>query len=254
MCRSIGCALVVLSAWMLISSSTVAQESSIDKLQTKARSESIRTIQKFMSQIWELDPKVQERLLRSRFTNATLTFHPDKVLKSDKSTGYFTERVLSTGEEHWLLSSTVHLHYTNEHCHSPKCHVALKLVVEVVPNSDMREWMGARDEYTEYSKAAIEDELLSLDLSGEIASFTWEKTPTDYFMGEAVYNPLTYVLTVKMSSFSTETFSYFTGNPYYERHKRITGSLTTHTNMLRKRIAQWVKFYMGKGKKPEHIR
>lgn len=249
-------ALTVFVASVFFSNLIEARERpAMDKLQSGTRSESIRSTQEFMSQIWQLEPKVQEKLLRARFTNAKQVFRCDDVLKSDKATGYSTECSLTTGKDLWSLSSAVYLRGRDKDYH--KIDLCFNLTVNIAPNAQMLEWMRARDEYTEYSKEKIEDSYATLDISGMIESFTWEKKPTDYFRGEPIYDPLTYVLTMRLGAYSTQTLTLtgsdrWTGTDSMER-KRIWGLLLVHINSLKEKTAEWVKFYMGKSEKPEPI-
>jgi len=103
--------------------------------------------------------------------------------------------------------------------------------------------MRARKEYTEYSREEISDDYAQLAVSGRVDSFTWEKKPSDYFQGEPIYDPPIYILTLRLTPYSTGTFTY----------ESFRGSLPAHTRFLERKIAQWVKFYMGKGRKPKSI-
>lgn len=229
------------------------EPSSIDKLQSTVRTETTGSVQSFLHDICELDPKIQSRLLRARLTNATLNFNGRTQLQSDVSIQYRSGMCVQTGKKSWIVSSkffrclkAIKRGSGGEYCQRV---LELKLEVEIKPNSDMAEWMQARDEYVEYSKNPVPDiRIVEFDFSGKIEGAALMKEPSEYFRGEPVYyDPPTYVLKLKLGQVST-------GELAIEEIRGVReGTVRGHINFLREKIADWVKHYMGKGKKPQHI-
>lgn len=240
---------------------TQAQEpSAIDALQSNGRVESIRSLQQFMFDIAFLDLEIQERLIKARLTNGQIFFNNVIVLKS--ADDYVTTNALSIKKDLWTTSSTVYLSYKNAYYNDDILH--LRLEIELEPNAVLNEWMKARDEYTSYSKEALSDERAKLNGKGTISKFTWTKEATSEVDNELIYDPLTYVLTLKLSSYSTSLLRFEGSDTCIlvesQGHKKqecsynyLSGTVPKLTQYLRDKTSQWVKFYMGKGKKPALI-
>lgn len=247
-------------AGVLATSFVEAQEKpTIDKLQTEERKETVKTLQAFMHQIWDLDRDVQDKLLRARFLNASLTFAfaDAKKLQNDEwAGGGDAKSDLETGEKWWTLTSTV-VHCTDrswssENGGTKSCHSYLdsKLVVDVWPDADMLDWMKKRDEYTGYSKDEIGDDALTLDLSGKIYNVRLKITSNcdDADFEGCRPNARTLTLTVTMHSITPTEFKIDTA-----RNSFLHGTVRVLANYLMDATTKWVNYLMGKGNRPDRI-
>ena len=237
----IGC---LLFAWP-----TRAQElSAVDQLQQSTRAETLRETQFFMSQIAPLELNIQEKLLKARLINTQLTFDPGGAWKPGD---WYHKEALTVEKDQWSFSSVIYW-YIKE-----KGHFRLQLIVKVEPNADMQAWARVRDEYTEYAKEEIEltetwrRNQATLVVVGEVKSFTWEKNlGYEYHkfyttLGQFDFYSMmsAYTLTLNLGSCTAGPFTYGT----------FQGPLVDHTKLLEEKIAQWVKFYMGKAPEPERL-
>ncbi|MFH1430290.1 MAG: hypothetical protein ABIG71_02045 [Candidatus Uhrbacteria bacterium] len=247
MCRNSVVSIVVcVTLLLLVVPTTRAQEwpvqptqPTINELQSGPNTETIPKMLEFMCQIWQLEPDVQERLLRARLTNTTLEFFDTHYRFNENASSL--AQTLSTGEELWTIMRGVYLKGVIPGHYLAPTVLRLVLVVGITPNPEMLEWMRARDEYTEYSREEVGDELLKLDVIGDVAAFEWEEQSTG--------GPdQTYVLSVRLAPFSTETLKIATSET-----GELTGSVGVLINTLREYTAEWLKYYMSRGGKPEYL-
>lgn len=226
-------------------------ESPLDKIQKRTQITNTALLQ-FMYDIYLLETHVQERLIRARLTNADLVFHPDNQLTLKCSRGGLPEKYSSSTsssrariyEEFWILFSYILMefcpevaaitdHKTND--------LTLLISVVIVLDEELLSWMRARKEYMEYSKEPINQEDVTLAFSGKIVSSELQKTePAEELDRDPSNDGLEYHLKLKISAYSVETISW----------GGFTGSVSAHTRWLKGKTAQWVKFYMGEGAKP----
>lgn len=241
------------------------EKSPIDKLQSETRTESIHSTRLFLTQIDHLEHDVKQRLMRARFTNTTQHFDVDESSKT-KIEGFAFTSSLTTGKDTWLLKIEIR---NARDIKSARYDYEFKkdnfeFIVNITPNSDMLEWMRARNEFTEYSKQKIEDTKLILNVFGMINSFTLKKEDDvemapcpyeNYMEREKCQLPSYHPIKIRKST-TTLTMNL---NPYFSeaftcgdlRWWGFRGSLSDHTKRLKAKTAEWIKFYMGKGEEPK---
>lgn len=223
-----------------------------DRLQTQERVETVKSLQAFMYQIWNLDTSVQDKLLRSRFLNASLKFSDAQRLRHDeRAGGGIAESDVETGKDWWTLTSTVR-HCVDYDAGTKHCHTYLdtRLVVNVWTNSEMEEWVKKRDEYMSYAHDTIDDASLTLDLSGNIFAAQLKMTSNcdDADFEGCKPSERTLTLTITMHSI----------NPTELRVKKsddsfLRGTMRAQIDFLMEATSKWVKHYMSKGRKPDLI-
>lgn len=215
-----------------------------DKLQTVCV-ETINSLLVFMSQIYELDKNVQNRLLRTRLANTRLIYHDAKTV-CDSSWKHNGTSSVETGKDFWILSMDTGHCFDQDKSTEKRCEstLATRLAVRIKPNSEMLEWMRARDEYVDYSRNPIKDRLLTLNVSGRIDSFIQSTSGCDSLTSNNCFS-----LELALVEISAEKLKI--GDRCSDGG--FTGTLREQINLLVKETAKWVKFYMGKGEKPKRL-
>jgi len=239
------------------------EPSPVDKLQGETRTETVRSMNEFMISISDLEPHVQARLLKARLINTRMIFKNDRPwigqseeyyrkCQCSEETDYprhpYYISSLATGKNIWSLSYVIY--YGRNYGDRL---FRLETVVNIEPNSLMLEWMRARDEYAEYSKEKISGIDATVNISGKIDSFTWEQNTGGNFFVTSVLKKqkvswykqdmISCKLTMTLNPFSPDAIASW----------KLLYSLPEHTNILNEKIAEWVKYYMGKGEKPKPI-
>ncbi len=204
----------------------------INKLQIRTRSETVRSLQNFLCKISSLNIKRQRELVKARLMNVLFIFTGATKTKSDNVINNW----MITNYKYWFFSYTIELPIG---CTQGDPLIPFQIYVTLKTNQEMKTWMKAKYEYKENTNETIFDVDLMLDFSGNISSYKFgELLKKDYNTARDGIK-----LNLYLKPFTTGRMTFKTPQ------KVRRGTITQHTKTLRKQISRWVKYYMSKSTK-----
>ncbi|MFH1430385.1 MAG: hypothetical protein ABIG71_02560 [Candidatus Uhrbacteria bacterium] len=236
MCERVlsACLFVVVCAWP--TSAASQWHHPLDALQKTQRRESVDSLMTFMWNVRPLEASTIRDLMHARLANAEFVFSRRGGEDSFVRTGLllWTLFVMRIGEMDQEQSWSVAHQW---------------LMIHIVPDTDMRALMRARDEYARYSGEVIPDERLTYLVSGHVQQAKlrengYLKVPSNTF-------PLwRTVLDLDLGAPHFGWLIFRANDPSCS----IGKSIPDFTRLFEQRTAAWIRYYMGQGERPVYLR